>query len=373
MTPRDPKATGGLGRSLSTHLDLLRFGAAMVVFVSHVALPIVSGGILPLTRLVELADDAVMAFFVLSGFVIAHTAQTKDRGLRDYGEARMARLYSVALPALMVTILADELGRRLDPTVYAGWWHQPWSPFVQIGAATFFVNELWYTSIRPFSDGPYWSLGYEFWYYVLFGVAFYLRPGVRWIAAALVCAIVGPKILALLPIWGIGVAIHRYRDRIPEWTGWALFLGSIAGYLVFRGTGLGHTVYWWRDSDVVQLVGTGYSRHLPSKYVAGLLFASNIAGFAAIHHRISLRGIERPVRWLAGMTFSLYLFHYPLLHLATAALPGQPGWRPRVLALVALVLLSVVGLASVTERKKRVARRAVDAVGLALTRRLKTV
>jgi len=368
---RDSSDTNTLGRSLSTHLDFLRFGAAMVVFVSHVALPAVSGGLLPLRPLIELADDAVMAFFVLSGFVIAYTARTRDRDLTDYTEARLARLYSVALPALVVTILADEIGMRLAPSVYAGLWHHEWNPLVQIGAAVTFTNELWYGSIRPFSDGPYWSLGYEFWYYVLFGIGFYLRPGVRWIAAALVCALVGPKILALLPLWLLGVALYRTRGRIPESVGWALFVGSIAAYLVFRGTDLGHATHWWMDWRVVQLVGEGYSRHLPSKYVTGILFACNIAGFAAIQHRVSLRSVERPIRWLAGMTFSLYLLHYPLLHLATAVLPGEASSWPRAALVTGLVLLAIAALASVTERKKRVARRAIDAVGLAFMRRWK--
>jgi peptidoglycan/LPS O-acetylase OafA/YrhL len=344
VTPRDIRDTNTLGRSLSTHLDFLRFGAAMVVFASHVALPAVSGGLLSLRPLIELADDAVMAFFVLSGFVIAYTARTRDRDLTDYTEARLARLYSVALPALIVTILADEIGMRLAPSVYAGLWHHEWNPLVQIGAAVTFTNELWYGSIRPFSDGPYWSLGYEFWYYVLFGIGFYLRPGVRWIAAALVCALVGPKILALLPLWLLGMALYRTRGRIPE---------------------------WWMDWRVVQLVGEGYSRHLPSKYVTGILFACNIAGFAAIQHRVSLRSVERPIRWLAGMTFSLYLLHYPLLHLATAALPGEASSWPRAALVTGLVLLAIAALAGVTERKKREARRAIDAVGLALMRHWK--
>jgi len=369
----DPRA---LDASLSTHLDLLRFGAALVVFVSHAALPILSGGLLPLTPLIELADDAVIAFFVLSGFVIAHTAVARDRSLVDYAEARLARLYSVALPALAVTVIVDEIGRHLDPSIYASWYHQGHRPVVQIGAALFFSNELWFESIRPFSDGPYWSLGYEFWYYVLFAIGFYLRPRAAWILTALVCALVGPKILALLPLWLLGVAVYRMRGRLGPKAGWALFLGSIAAYLAFRLSPVGHAVYWWQDDTVVRLVGDGYSRHLPSKYVAGLLVGCNILGFSSIAARVSLRRIERPVRWLAGMTFSLYLFHFPLLHFFAAALPGPASSPARAAALAAIVLLCVGLLASVTERKKRVARKAVEAVeaaGYAAARRLRFV
>jgi peptidoglycan/LPS O-acetylase OafA/YrhL len=124
---------------------------------------------------------------------------------------------------------------------------------------------------------------------------------------------------------------------------------------------------------VVRFVGTGCSRHLPSKIVVGGLVAANILGFSAIQERFSLRGVERPIRWLAGMTFSLYLFHYPLLHLAGSALPGDPASPVRAALLSGLVLLAVAALASVTEKRKATARRAVDAIGRALQRGFEAV
>jgi peptidoglycan/LPS O-acetylase OafA/YrhL len=93
----------------------------------------------------------------------------------------------------------------------------------------------------------------------------------------------------------------------------------------------------------------------------GAFMACHLLGFAAVQHRISLDRIARPVRWLAGMTFSLYLFHYPLLHLAASVWPGPLDSSLRVVALGALVLGAVALLAQVTERRKDGARRAVEA------------
>ena len=52
-----------------------------------------------------------MVFFVLSGFVIAYVSEQKEHTLREYSISRLARLWSVAVPALILTIALDQLGR----------------------------------------------------------------------------------------------------------------------------------------------------------------------------------------------------------------------------------------------------------------------
>ena len=37
------------------------------------------------------------------------------------------------------------------------------APLGRMLAAVTFTNELWFNSVRLFTNGPYWSLGYEFW------------------------------------------------------------------------------------------------------------------------------------------------------------------------------------------------------------------
>jgi peptidoglycan/LPS O-acetylase OafA/YrhL len=363
-----------LGRSLSTHLDVLRVGAALVVFVSHVALPRLTGGLLPVQSCVRAADDAVMVFFVLSGFVISHAAAARDGTLGDFAAARLARLYSVVLPALVLTLAADTVGRHLAPDLYAGWWHGS-HPVLRIATSLGFLNELWFESVKPFSNGPFWSIAYEAWYYAIFGLAFYLPSPWRWITAALACVVAGPKIVILFPLWLAGAAVREYRNRVPETLGWALMVGSVVGYVVYQVSGAGAFLYWWQDQTVVQLVGDGFSRHVPSKVVVGAFTACHLLGFGAIQRRVSLAAIARPVRWLAGMMFALYLFHYPLLHMATSLWPEPLASPVRAVVLAAAVFGTIALLASVTERRKEVARRAVDAAFAAfgvLARRLRT-
>ena len=102
-----------MNRGLSLYLDILRFAAALTVLVTHLAYPELSGGMLAYWRL--LGNDAVMIFFVLSGFVIAYTTEVKENTPGAYIRSRLARLWSVAVPALLLTIALDHWGSRLDP------------------------------------------------------------------------------------------------------------------------------------------------------------------------------------------------------------------------------------------------------------------
>jgi len=286
-------------------------------------------------------------FFVLSGFVIAYVAETKERDLSEFVKARLARLYSVALPALAVTVIADQIGRSIDITVYDPYWYRDSWPVLRLLIDALFLNEIWFASVLPFSNAPYWSLGYEFWYYMLFGAAFFLAGRTRWLAIAGICLLIGPKILILLPVWWLGVlTYHRTKLPMNRWLALGLFVGSIAGYAAFLAldgrTAMGFDFYeLW------------YSTRFPSKYVVGVLIAVSILGFAKMPE-VPFGPLVKPIRWLAGMTFSLYLFHYPVLHVYAAL--GLPTY-----AMIALTLVTVAALAQVTERRKHDFRKLVDA------------
>jgi hypothetical protein len=66
-------------RELSAYLGLLRFSAAVAVFFSHIGWTILTGGFL--WQLQFIGADAVIVFFVLSGFMIQYAADTKEKRL----------------------------------------------------------------------------------------------------------------------------------------------------------------------------------------------------------------------------------------------------------------------------------------------------
>jgi peptidoglycan/LPS O-acetylase OafA/YrhL len=350
-----------LAPAVSLYLDLVRLGAAVVVLLSHFAYTRFTAGEYLVFR--RFGSDAVILFFVLSGYVIAYVTAERERGPGDYAVSRLARLYSVALPALCLTVAADQIGRVLDPSLYAGWWYKDQHPVWRFLVNAVFANELWFQSMRPFSNGPYWSLGYEFWYYALFGVWHFTTGRRRTVLITLLAAVIGPKVLLLLPVWLTGVWTYRYnRYRVlgPR-LAWAFFFFPILAYAAIKYTGIDREM----RSLTMALLGKHFVRsglrwsdEFAISYVYAVLVAMN---FMAVNSLSSvferwLRPIARPIRYCAGLTFSIYLFHYPLLLFFSACYGREASGTVDQVLLLASTLIAIALLGAVTERKKEVAR-----------------
>lgn len=348
-------------KPMSIYLDLVRFVAALLVFHNHAAYARFGG--YWMRPWGTFGNDGVMIFFVLSGFVIAYVSQRPDANLRDYAVARTSRLWSVVLPALIVTVLLDQAGSRIDPQLYDGWWYRADQPVWRFGTNLFFVSNLWFESERAFSNGPFWSIGYEFWYYVVFAAGFFVAPKWRWLAIAAALAIMGPRLVLLLPIWMLGVVVYHQCDkgRVHESLGWVLLIGSIVAYGLFRYHNvsdqlLHYTWDTWGKKTVRGYCG-GYTERFLGDYLMALIVAANFLGVHAIQHRIGpwLERVERPARVLGGYTFAIYLFHYPMLMFFGAIFGKQP------LLLVALTSVGILISAEFSEKKKTAYRDAVEA------------
>jgi peptidoglycan/LPS O-acetylase OafA/YrhL len=126
--------------------------------------------------------EAVMVFFVISGYLVGGKVwslyQEAQFEWRRYLADRLSRLYAVLLVALL-------LGAALDWTGYLffnkyGLYNQGYegaiavlgtAPIERMGFWDFLVNAFFLQTIAgpPFgSNGPLWSLAYEWWYYILF-------------------------------------------------------------------------------------------------------------------------------------------------------------------------------------------------------------
>jgi peptidoglycan/LPS O-acetylase OafA/YrhL len=79
-----------LSRPFSLYLDCCRFLAAVLDVISHFA-PYGVIAAAPHHWWLRLGRESVIVFFVLSGFVIAYTAERKNTSLRGYCVARSPR------------------------------------------------------------------------------------------------------------------------------------------------------------------------------------------------------------------------------------------------------------------------------------------
>ena len=348
-----------MNRETSIYLDLVRFIAAVFVFLTHASRQQSSGGLL---WQINYGREAVDVFFVLSGFVIGHVVETRERSALGYAVARAARLYSVALPAVVITFVLDRIGQSLRPELYVGWCcdslgGRAWE---YLGSLVF-LNEIWSHHTPPGSALPYWSLGFEVWYYVVFGLAFFAPRPWNLIAAALVMVAVGPGIAALFPLWLLGFYCYRLSTRrLPgRRTGAALCAGALIAFFAYE-----HEAYRYGELYSAFALSEERLHDYAQDYIVGGLFSLHLIGFCAVSAWLAplLARCERPIRWIAGATFTLYLFHVPLIEAVVALAPWPADtWPTRLLVFIGVPLL-VLALAELTERRKAAWRRAILAL-----------
>lgn len=359
-----------MNKSTSIYLDLIRFTAAVTVFLVHANYDRFTGGMSVLWYFSHLGNDAVMVFFVLSGFVINYVSNTKEHNLTDYFTSRFARLYSVALPALFFTILSDTIGSRVSFIIYDGGWYETSNPALRIISSLLFINELWFYSIRPFSNGPFWSISYEFWYYVLFGISFYIKTRIKYVLIPLVCLFIGPKILILFPVWAMGAYAYKITSskNIDERLGWTLFITSIVGYFAYRLGGGQRFLLEQTQLAIGESLynNLSWSRRFTSCYIIGFFVSLNFIGFASVSHRLKgiLTCLEKPIRYAASYTFILYLMHYPLLQLFSALTFDSTSQRTQPAIVIAGPLITIWMLGGVTEKQKGNYKKAISLIML---------
>ena len=119
VTPHGHRSSDRLDNSLSWYLDLWRIIAAFLVFTMHLFLPQLN--IYPLPGdgtspfLHGQGHLAVIVFFVLSGYLISHSAHRNGMTLRRFALDRSVRLYAVIIPSLLLTAAVSWAAPRFSP------------------------------------------------------------------------------------------------------------------------------------------------------------------------------------------------------------------------------------------------------------------
>ena len=339
--------------SFSLYLDLVRFGAACLVYLYHSNMRFLVADVLPAS---QYGHSAVIVFFVLSGYVIAYVTDTKEKTWTVYAASRLSRVYSVVLPTLALTLILDACGRSLYPEVY----DYPFDQFgLRIAGSALMLNEIWFVSITYLSNVPFWSIAFEFWYYVLFGVVTFLRGGVRvWVGIALI-ALLGPKILLLLPVWVSGVALYRWKwllDRSRAFS-WCLVAISTIGISATHHIGVYQLWTDWLQAVVgpERFVQLTFARYFLGDYLLCALVFMNFAGVRIVADSLGpvIRRMERPIRLVVAYTFTLYLLHQPLFIFWAAVVRGNPGTYTYWWVVTCLTGVSVAVIGYFTENQRQ--------------------
>jgi len=343
-----------LSEPFSLYLDLTRFIAALMVVLAHyLQYNIIQGG---LTLFIpSMGREAVVVFFVLSGFVIAYVVENRKASAREYIAARFGRIYSVALPILI-------LGWLLASILGTGSQYQLAKPYVYIPLHLLFLGQSWTLSEVPPMLAPFWSLCYEVWYYILFGVVYYLKGWRRTIAAAVVVGAMGFKLWLLLPIWLSGVALYYLQMRLvlgqhTARLGLAVSLSLLVAYNV-AGMEIALRSLAVAAWPFPSLPLASAERFLGDYVVCALVVANFLcARFAGLSGLIKYGG---KIRAVASYTFTLYLSHMLVVLTWVKIYPHEGKDLVDVLRVTVAIILVTILLAQLTERRKDRFRQPID-------------
>ncbi|MGB7405692.1 MAG: acyltransferase [Pacificimonas sp.] len=327
---------------------MLRFIAAVLVVIFHAAN---DGFAAERSVFASFGNEAVLLFFVLSGLVIAISTAKPHQTLSTYAFARFTRIYSVAIPALFLSFGVGFWLQMNGAPILNNPGHL--SVYDALGSL-FMLNEVWSISTSAPVNSPYWSLVYEAWYYVAFAAFMFGPKRWRWVLLAGIFVVAGPLIALLAPVWLLGVWIAldgRLRIR-NEIVGWVFWMISLVAFIALSVSQLRDEI---RETIVAihpALEGLQNSAVFPYDYLIGLLATLNFISFRAISHRfaVALRAIGPAVRFAAAYTFSIYLFHRPLLQVVRSFEFGR--LEPTNFWLLVMgIVVATMGLGHVTERR----------------------
>ena len=331
-----------MSRSFSTYLNLLRVLAAMAVFLSHAAESDFTNGTVWGPE--RLGHKSVILFFVLSGYVIAYVAREREHSLGAFLISRAARIYSVAVPALILSYAVEMLLWHLGETVPV---YQLTQPLKYLPVFLTFTGDAWFLREDAFGNLPYWSLYYEVWYYAAFAAGFYLRGWTRVAVLLAIALLTGPRIWLLAPLWLAGGLVFRLhgRFRLNRRLARLLFAASLvaAWFVVVDDPILAINAWANAQSGGWMAARLRYSQFVLGDLLTGGVVALNV--YAARDAELWFGRLAQPIAWGASFTFALYLLHYPLLSFYSALHLPVP-------ALIAAVLASVLLLGQVTEQQK---------------------
>lgn len=343
-------------------LDGLRGIAALVVLGYHALLLVpalsaiyVPGGTPPaqgsalwwLTysplKLLSSGPEAVILFFVLSGFVLALPAMRDGFDWTAYFPRRFARLMipvagAVALAALIILAIPQPA----RPS-FSGWMNASVTPALSwqqvFGALNLFNGD---THI----DNPLWSIQWEMIFSFTLPVFIVLAIVVRrWWALGIVAAVAvaaigsytGATALKYLPVFLVGVLLAAGLDRLERVidfvnAGRARMLVWATGFVAALALIIGP----WLLGDAAELA-------VPRSLLSLLLpLGAALLVVTALGSRLFGRLLRAaPLQYAGRISFSLYLVHAPVLVAVQSAFPEWPLLRVILVGIVASLLMAI--------------------------------
>lgn len=269
--------------------------------------------------------EAVMLFFVLSGFVIHYSTynqslKTESFSIGTYLYKRIKRIYPPFLLALLLTWILDSIGRSSGYSIYSAA-----TNFTSINA-NISSDLTWETLLGNISmlqtlfvsvwgsNGPLWSLMFEWWFYILYIPVFFINrrnplATAFLIGGLFICSLFIPThiykwatVLNYFFAWYFGViAADLYMNRIKGFKSITILLAYI---IIVLGIG-------------VRIIGAGMSDYFVALFFTGVMYLS-----LHFYKRLYYFQLLQP---LSDCSYTLYVVHVPIIVLLSGWLQQRLG------------------------------------------------
>lgn len=347
------KANDVINEKVSIYLDFVRGVAAILVLMEHLGSRLFLGygylqnpsAIIKLLYLLNLlGGPSVIVFFVLSGLFISRTVLKSivdnKWSWKSYLVNRLSRLYVVLIPALFLTLITDMLASHFfDYNRYS----DNYTNIKEFFGNLFYLQNIYVGSYG--SNGPLWSLGYEFWYYMLFPIIILLlRIQKKILKVVYLCItlaiilLIGQRMSYYFLIWLVGMlvlllpATPRAKNK---------FFMTISFLLVCLAM------------VMRPLVNNGrlfVEHHTNNLFIVDLFIGLSLGLLIYIfmHGTTKKTMTESKNKWfektsklVASFSFSLYLIHYPIINFVYygAAKNGFNGLQPNLSSVLIEILI----------------------------------
>jgi peptidoglycan/LPS O-acetylase OafA/YrhL len=354
--PREPPARAP--RFL--FIDALRGLAALAVVAFHFEQTRSFdrvGAVLPafVTWLFRQGHCGVQVFFVLSGFVIAHSIARYDVTPRFVGRFLLRRSIRLDPPywaSILVVVLVQGLASRVLPG----------RAFVPPTGGQLVTHVLYLQELLgvPEINTAYWTLCLEIQFYLTFSLLMLGATLLRSVLSREVAfyAVVLPAVV-FADLWPLGLGPFEVRGLFVS--DWHLFLaGVLVWWAVLRPE---DRAAFFLAAANVALLGVAATARLGVEIAVGAMAAGLIL-IAGKTNRMSSWLALRPWQFLGMISYSLYLMHVPVgnVFFSAAASLARRG-------VLIEVLLGVLAFA-VTVLGSWIFYRAVEKPALTLSRRI---
>jgi hypothetical protein len=343
----------GIPGQFSVFIHCWRTIATLAVFLGHATRP----DMLFNVDFSLIGRATIPTFLIVSGYFTTMSFAHGGRFLKKVAK-RYFNMWVFFVPAAALVLAMDVYLISVDSVILTRDKFDPDLSLARIGADVFdlltFSGEYW--RLHPkgqgvFSNEAFWTMDFIMGYSLLTAALYLLSGWVRIAVSLLICAVVGPTVLLLAPLWFAGVLAYESHRRLLyhrgvtslgklrarlrhlglrvdirtiKRTGACLVGASVIAWVVFETTSAGPELYAWSKS----LAGYEWRQHLGmSKRYLWQWGYVPILFFLFIGTRLMLdspapASLVRVVSTLSRYAFPVYAIHFTLLYLVAALIPN---------------------------------------------------